>query len=319
MYNEELKTEFLRRYPDNGTGKVARTILQAMEPYENKWCADLCTRTASELQPAINKVAPLRTESQARQLIILREYARWCMERGVEGACDGIFHVKSGDSDVMRRQMVASPEDLDSCMDQVFPPVETEDITCVYRCYFWMAYSGMREGDIFSVRIEHLDFDNMVIRLDGRTYPIYQEARKAFQLAASLEDFHTTDERWANRGGRKSRYPGREVMRGLRGVFKPGPFRTVISDAFKQSQDGVRNISYKRIHLSGMFYRKLLEERSGAAISFRKEATEYIAVARKGDIESETARGRIKEIASDYMKDYLRWKIIFSDQGVIKN
>ena len=80
MYNNELKTRFIRDYTQSiNTANVATTVFTAMEPFEEAWQADLCTKTAEELQPVIDKVVALRFRSQWMSLNILKEYVRWCM------------------------------------------------------------------------------------------------------------------------------------------------------------------------------------------------------------------------------------------------
>ena len=91
MYNEELKTRFIRDYTGSlNTANVATTIFNAFEKYEQEWNADLCTKSAEELQPAVDEVVGLRTKSKWMTLIILKEYVKWCIAMQVPGACDGM-------------------------------------------------------------------------------------------------------------------------------------------------------------------------------------------------------------------------------------
>ena len=78
MYNSELKTRFIRGYTQSlATAKQATTIFNAFEPYELKWDADLCTRTAEELQPVVDSVVGLRYKNRWIAISILKEYVKY--------------------------------------------------------------------------------------------------------------------------------------------------------------------------------------------------------------------------------------------------
>ena len=65
MYNEEMKSRFIREYTGSlNTANVATTIFNAMEEYEKSWNADLCTRSSEELQPVITEITGLRSRSK---------------------------------------------------------------------------------------------------------------------------------------------------------------------------------------------------------------------------------------------------------------
>ena len=135
MYNDELKARFIKDYTQSiNTANVATTIFTAIAPFEKEWQADLCTKTAEELQPVIDKVVALRFRSQWMSLNILKEYVRWCMSMRVPDVCDGMLHITVAGLDKVKRQMVSSPLHLQQYLDAVFQKESAQMLDNLYRC-----------------------------------------------------------------------------------------------------------------------------------------------------------------------------------------
>ena len=65
MYNESLKAKFIEEYTKNLTrSEVCIQAFNAMEPYEKEWGSDMCTKTAEELAPVIEKLVGFRVRSR---------------------------------------------------------------------------------------------------------------------------------------------------------------------------------------------------------------------------------------------------------------
>ena len=144
MYNEELKTKFIRDYTQSiNTANVATTIFNSFSLDEERWQADLCTKSVEELQPVIDRVMALRMRSQWVAMNILKEYVRWCIANKVPDACDGMLNITMVGLDKIRKQMVSSPLHLQRCLDEVFDPEQDGTIDNIYRCYYWMAWNLM--------------------------------------------------------------------------------------------------------------------------------------------------------------------------------
>ena len=80
MFNDEQKTRFIRSYTSSiNTANVATNVFNSFEKHEQEWGADLCTRSADELQPVIDDILGLRSKSRWMTLSILKEYAKWCL------------------------------------------------------------------------------------------------------------------------------------------------------------------------------------------------------------------------------------------------
>ena len=163
MYNEALKSEFIQETTDNIS--VARSyskLFAATEPYEERWGADLCTRDANDSQIMVNEILGLRQSSIRVRMIWLKTYVKWCVDRGIPGACDGMLQIKDVGVDRVKERMVSSPFHLQVYLDSVFCPESEETTDNIYRCFYWLAYGGMKEEDILNVKVSDVDFDNTV-------------------------------------------------------------------------------------------------------------------------------------------------------------
>lgn len=124
MFNSELKTRFVREYTSSvSTAKVCETIFNQFEPYECVWNADLCTRSAEDLQPIIDTIVGFRVRSKWMRIIVLKDYVKWCINvANVPGACDGMLQINTIGLDKVKQQTIASPLHLQKYLDQICSP-----------------------------------------------------------------------------------------------------------------------------------------------------------------------------------------------------
>ena len=315
MYNEEMKSRFIREYTGSlNTANVATTIFNAMEEYEKSWNADLCTRSSEELQPVITEITGLRSRSKWMALTILKEYVKWCITMKVPGACDGMLQIKTVGLDKVKHQMVSSPLHLQKFLDDVFDPESEETLDNIYRCYFWMAYGGIDEEDTILIQNEQVDFGQMVIYYKTTNIPIYREALPALRNAVSLNSFLYKHPNYS-KPVRRDRVPGNTLMRGIRATTKTFTMRTTLSKRnIKAIEDGLTDLqlSFYRVRMSGLFYRVYEMERAGIPTSFSEAARRVM------DGKTYTLHGREKlehrqnKIERSYLEDYQRWKLAFS-------
>lgn len=315
MYNNELKTKFIGDYTQSiNTANVAAAVFTAMEPFEEVWRADLCTKSTEELQPVIDKVTGLRFRSQWMSLTILREYVKWCMAMRVPGACDGMLHITAAGLDKVRRQMVSSPLHLQQYLDKVFSKEEDETVDNLYRCYYWMAYGGIHDDDVLLVKVSDVNFTEMCIQYGDTHAPIYREALPAFHNAVELKSFLYVHQNPLYKT-RRDRVPGDTLIRGYRRITQLKYLRSNMShhaiDAVEQGKTDLQ-LSFSRVWMSGLFYRMYERERAGLPVDFTSVAASlmadktYIIKGRTKIEHRHRQRGR------DYMEDYQRWKLAFS-------
>lgn len=315
MYQEEQKIRFIRSYTKSiSTANVATGIFNRLEPYEQMWQADLCTKQAEDLQPVIDEIIGVRQKSRWHILTILKEYTRWCIAMKIPGACDGMLHIEVSGLDKVRRQMVSSPLHLQMYLDQVFDAEDQETIDNIYRCYYWMAYGGIQEEDTILIRQEDVDLSHLMIRYQNTSAPIYREAIPAFQNAMSLNSFLYKHPNYSHTI-RRDRVPGTTLMRGVKSTTKIMTIRSSLShrsaEATKKQRTELQ-LSFHRVWMSGLFYRMYERERAGVPVDFSEAAVSFMG----GRTYTLSGREKIEHIQNrierEYMEDYQRWKLAFS-------
>lgn len=309
MYNEELKKEYLSVRARNG--EPVRLVFEAISKYEEAWQADICTRSKEEIQEIIDSVVGLRSSSFLQRVNILKDYVRWCIDRGVPGATDGMLYINQAGLGKIATQTVGSPLHLQRYLNQVFKP-NTEGIDCIYKSYLWLAYSGMREPDIMLVESDCLDFDNMIIRFKDDEYPIYKEAIQPLKVCALSPTFVYEDDL-----KRKvyTRVDGNRLLRGYRATASYKTVRSEISRRIKAAIDSKKtnlSISHYRAWISGVFYRTYEAECAGLPANFLYVAQEHMAEKENPAIYDKVAwSAKRNYLANEYLRDYNRWKAVF--------
>lgn len=318
MYNGELKTKFIRDYTQSiNTAKVATTIFNSFSIYEEGWQADLCTKSAEELQPIIDNVMALRMRSQWVAMNILKEYVRWCIVNNVPNACDGMLNITMVGLEKIRRKMVSSPLHLQQCLNKVFLPEEDNTIDNLYRCYYWMAYAGLKEEDTVLLSPANICFQEQCINFEGASYPLYRESLPAFRNAAELTGF-MYDHPGYNKPVMRSRVDGDTIMRGIKADTKIMTIRSALSRRMASAEkNGLTDVklSFFRTWLSGLFYLMYERERAGITVDF-SETVASVMAGKTYRIEGVNKRIKVSHLQNrkklDYMEDYQRWKLAFA-------
>lgn len=317
MYNEEQKTKFVREYTHSlSMAKLCESIFNKIESFEQEWGADICTRTSTELQPVIDKIVGFRARSKWSVLIMLKDYVKWCIGNGVTDACDGMLQIKTVGVENVKTQMVSIPKHLQKYLDEICDAEDKQTTDNIYRCFYWLAYSGMKEEDILKVKCSDVDFTNMVVHYNGEEFIIYREAIPAFQNCSKLDSFVYNHPLYsADKVVIKPRAEGDTLVRGIRSVSTIKVMRMTLSRKSKECFDSGRTklkLSYYRVWLSGLFYRMYEFEKSGLPVDFTDAAIKYME-GRDYKFEKGCKNESIKkrEIAKDYLEDYQRWKLAF--------
>ncbi len=314
MYNEDLKTQFVKSYTTSiNTAKVCESVFNLFEPYERAWNADLCTRSAEELQPVINNIVGLRARSRFSRLIMLKDYVKWCIDvANVPNACDGMLQINTVGLDKIRQQTVANPLHLQKYLNEICSLESDKSTDNIYRCYFWLAYGGVAEEDILQVKCSDVDFGNMVVHYKETEIPIYHEAIAAFRNCAELTQFvynhpNYTKIVW------KDRVSGDTLVRGIRSSTTLYSLRAEISRRSKlhEKETGIR-LSYFRAWISGVFYRAYERELIGEEPDFTGVAAAKMeGKIYKLDSGRNTQEAKRRKVVKDYKEDYQRWKLAF--------
>lgn len=317
MYNEEVKTRFIREYTKSiSRAETCVQAFEAMSEFENLWGADFCTKSADELSPVIERLVGFRSRSKWQRIIIFQKYVKWCISNNIGGACDGMLQIEDVGLSKVRSQMVANPTQLQMYLNVICEPESEQTTDNIYRCFYWMAYSGMDEESILSVRSSDVDFENMVIRSGGNEYEIYREAIPAIRNATNLTEFVYKHPNYPpDKIVRRNRAPGDTLMRGIRATASAPALRVELSRRSKRFvEDGLtdKQLSHYRVWLSGLFYRMYQREMAGIPVDFSGEAARFMeGKTYKLDTGRNTTEAKKRAVVNDYLQDYERWKAAF--------
>lgn len=317
MYNESIKTKFVRNYTNSiSMAKFCETIFNKIEYYELQWGADLCTRTVEELQPVINVMVGVRARSKWSTLIVLKDYVKWCIGEGIPDACDGMLKINTIGLDNIKIQMVSLPKHLQKYLDEIYDPEDMKTTDNIYRCFFWLAYSGMKEEDILNVKCNEVDLINLVVYHNGQSFEIYREAIPAFKNCVTLSSFVYNHPLYsADKTVWKTRADGDTLIRGIRSLPTLNSMRMTLSRKAREAIDANKTnqrLSYYKVYLSGLFYRMYEREKSGLSVDFTDAALKFME-GKEYKLEKGCKTKEIKkrQIINDYIEDYNRWKLAF--------
>lgn len=319
MYNEKLKTQFMKEYAKSVSRYDACVkAFNAMEPYEKKWNADFCTKTAAELSPVIEQLVGFRVRSRWQRIIIFQKYVKWCIANHVPGACDGMLHIDNVGLSKVRAQMVFDPTELQTYLDVICEPESEQTTDNIYRCFYWMAYAGMEEDAILKVKCSDVDFENLVIHYNDEEYEIHREAIQAFRNAATLTQFVYKHPNYSpDKKVIRNRAPGDTLIRGIRSATSILALRVELSRRSKKFLENgltTKQLSYYRVWLSGLFYRVRRGELSGIPANFSGAAAKFMeGKTYKLDTGRNTPEAKKRAVVNDYIQDYERWKAAFPD------
>lgn len=329
MYNEKQKSEFISSHTSSDkTSSLISMIFNWFEPYEKDWGMDLSLQSAEILQPVVVELTGVRVKSAELILIILTEYVKWSGKNGYE-VSNGIFDVKINTIYKIQEQMVASPLHLKSRLDYFFGEAKNDSINIIFRVFLWMAFFGMQDKDAVRVSVENVDLLNSRINFEGHSYEIYKESREDFEKACYLKEFNYEHNN-PYYVYCKDRASGDLIMRGISSskvdlmTIRPALNRKllkVIEADTNEKKDVKRNkskISYKRIYLSGVFYREYERERAGFPVNFstfvamemerREKEKNRVYTTNK----SRTRATIANKIECEYLEDYEKWKCAFA-------
>ena len=325
MYNTEIKTRFITEFSTSTARRHAATVMfNTLEPYEKKWGADFCTRSKEELQPVVSELVGFRTSSKKLRLTILKEYVRWCIKNQIDGAWDELFSIEELGLEKLKRQMVANPQHLQRYLNCICDAESEETVGCIYRCFYWLAYGGMKEEDVLDVVESEVDLTDMVVRHNGNEYPIYREAIPAFKNCVNLREFRYKHANYAaDKVVFKERASGDMLLRGISESKSIKAVRVEMSrraknPKFKSLEDESDKsldlkLSFYRVWLSGLFYRTYEAERAGMPADFLAAAEEFMeGKTYKLDSGRNLIGAKQRQLANDYLEDYNRWKEAYS-------
>ena len=210
MYNEERKLDFLRE--TRQSSEYGISVFSATEEAERLANKDLCELTSDEIQTLFDRHFGVRKRATDSAIALMQSYVKWCEDNGYS-VSDGAFNLDIDMSAKIRRTMVMSPYDLGQILNETFDPVAEKTVDCLYRCFLWMAFIGIKDATAIDLKVSQVDLDMMMIHLGDRDFDIYGEAIPSLRVACEATEFTYKHAKYTTT---RSRFPGDNLFRGVR-------------------------------------------------------------------------------------------------------
>lgn len=315
MYNEQLKMRFLRDMePKPSTERMYRAVFKVTEPYEAAWGADICTKSGEDLISVVSELAGFGARNRWQKVRALKIYVKWCIGAGVDGAINGLDVLDhSLGLEKVRNSTVSGPAQLQGYLNALYEEEDCDFVDNVYRCYVWLAFFGVPEDQLTEIRCDQVDLNEMVVHCNGERLPIYRHAIPALQRAKEYPAFKYEHPNYEYEREWRDRATGDTIVRGFRQITKMSMRSRLSRDARNAYDRGdtLKQLSYKGIRMSGLFYEiKEIEEETGRSYDFLEAADKYMAgKTYRLDKTRVTLDVIRRQIANDLKQDYERWKL----------
>ena len=321
MYNAEMKERFIEQGNFSQTMEgLFRNVFDLVAPYEEEKCSDICTWDIQECKRVLEVLAGFRSYSSENRANLIRRYVKWCIEQGVPGASDAIFHVKASGDTKIREMTLSGPAHLESILNAVFSPVSDVTSDNILRAYCWLAFCGMDDNGIVALRTKEVDLSSLVITSNGEKYQIVDEAVPCFRILKEMSAFRYYHPGYDDGFIWRPRVDGDKFLRGIRTAEQSvvqlrSMLSKTINAAVKDKKIDVK-ISHYRIWISGEFYRAFQKELRGESIDFYHLAERAVRIREEkgepykleADSRKRTIDAKKREIETGFQNDYIRWK-----------
>lgn len=312
MLNEARKKNFLASLSNskNTIANAARAFALFDKKEEEIGC-DFCEMPLSVVQPVIDDATTSRSSSVSAILSSLKSYVLWCRDHHFPTS-DAVFSVVVNPSKKITNETVGDPAMLRAILDTIFdnPKRETTDI--VYRAFFWFAYIGLYDTQAIDLNIDDVNLDDKVVIYKKKRYDIPTQAIEDIRAAVESTYFVLFHENPYYETV-CDRSESRAVLRTTR-LRRPtlDNFRAAVSKKVKPSPF---KLSYRKILLSGWYYRWYMAELNGEdpephIRSFAEQDYAYreTLLTNKKSFDSKTKKDKINTLVKQLEKDYRFWK-----------
>ena len=312
MYNDELKRRFLKDYTQSENVRYSsEALFNLFEKHEEKLNTDLCAMDKEVLQRVIDdEIKGVGTRSAKTRFLVLKAYARWCLSNGVPNASNAMFEINVVGIDDLRLRTISSPLHLKQYLDIMFKPDETESSDSIYRCFYWLAYMGVEDYDAVRLKCGDVDLKNMIVDIKEKhqTFPIYWESIRTFRNCVELDYFMIENNR-SVLPIKSNRIDNDYLLRSTKGKSCPSvnSFRSSLTrySAAREARTNME-LTYRRVWLSGIFFRSFLDEAIGIIPDFKKVAYEA-ELEKNGEVKPDKLKMRVYSLKMDYNRWKLAW------------
>ena len=317
MFDARTKIEFINDYAgEKGFAMTLRRLFNFFEPYEKEWGKDLACVDLDSLRAAFRQFLNERKDAQYHTLNYLHAYYHWRRRQGLP-VSDAIVRLHMDDRTRIVQQYVCGPEHLNEVLRFLFSSAKPERDALV-RAYLWLAYAGLRSGEVVRVRTEDVDLRNMRIHLGDLDFPLYAEAVPDILTAMEATQFCVLREKQGNYA--RKRAEGDLILRTYEREPRQQFYRMHIVRVLKSFEGAPpprdvpflpHNLSFYRAYVSGHFFRMFEMERRGLPVD--------MSVILRPDMFA--GEGDLADFADDpsvssrrvpaYTKEYNAWKDAF--------
>lgn len=321
MYNPDRKQAFIRDTVSElpSDAGLQEKLFLLSEPYEIAAGADLGEMTGSVLMRTVyemlRRMFPGNNRKTAEErktaMEVLRRYGKWNVEHHLWTASFELRQLEDPVRIRYRYQFVSSPAHLKLYLDDLFPlDPEYATLNDVYQSFFWLGFSGLPEDEAWNLTTDRMDFSTMTVKTDGGVYPLYAEAVPPLRNAV-----YSTSMRINHPGYKtvsmRDRVREDRVLRCFR-VLAFHDFRNSITIGMKKRHQGdflTPYLNYRNVLYSGVFYRTLLQEMSGARLDYDEIAVS--AYLTDQSVNGSRTSSNFQTKRKNVMRDYGEWKDIF--------
>lgn len=320
MYNEELKKNFIQQKTRSiREYKCMISFFNRIEKHEVEFGGDICTMPEKELSEAVVEISGVVESSRKRAFSVIKDYISWCKDNNVRNVSEAIFSIKIDYLETFREKMVSSPADLHDFMNSILRDVEEETVDDIVRGFLWLAFIGLPQEESFKVKTSDVNLEKQVVRYGGAFLPIYDEAMPVMTNLVKLNSFRYYNSNYTMPYVYRDRMSGNILLRSVRTNESTGPkgIRTALSKVYRMKRlstgKPVRNLTYDRVWLSGVFYRKYEQEKLIEVPGYVPDF-EYEVMLKTSErvYKNETMlNNAVKKFKKSFVKDYQKWKEAF--------
>lgn len=312
MYNAERKQSFIAEYTDERfTQELCIALFNAVEEYEERWGADICTMPSTAVKPCVESLVTSKKATIDQRIRVLKAYARWCIDSGFPGACDGLLTVPVTGYEKIKTRLVMGPEHLQKCLDEICKPDTFDSTDNAFRVICWLIFNGVTDSDLDKIKASDVNFNNCTYRYNASTHPIFPEAERAFKSCVYSTEFSMRGNSPQTASHFRNRYEGDVLIRGIKGIPNIYSIRVDFSRRKSENGERVMKLSMDRIRTSGRFYRWYMQERMGVRPDIEQYVTEDIMSKEHHVADESYVRKLINATIRDTKEDYNSWKIAY--------
>lgn len=280
IYNEKVKGRFMwesERELRRGSNAYVSyaTMFQISGAFESRAGKDLAELSADELKKVCDLFAKHTSDRVLRYTTNLLRYLRWYKNKYPDKDIGAAWKWVMGQLDKYRISLVASPTHLQLELNKIFRPEESDTIDNIYRTYFWLAFSGLRDKEnACKVSIDDVRIDEMKFFANGVSFYLYPQSIKAVSRAAKCTSLNYEHPNYKGGIVSRDRYDSQMLLRGIK---QDADIESLMVGVKKKTaavcakDPTAKRLTYRSVYDSGLFYRQLDLEASGMDVDFRDD------------------------------------------------